>query len=151
MMKRLKIYVAALLIAVGLGAAAAVVPVRTALAADPPAGTAGAAAQEADDTDDTAANPVNTACAALGSANCTDTSGGVGVGNIIKTVITILSWVVGIAAIIMIIYSGFRYVTSRGDANAVSAAKNTLIYALVGIVIVVLAQAIVAFVIDRAT
>jgi hypothetical protein len=70
---------------------------------------------------------------------------------IIGTVINILSVIVGAVSVIMIIIGGFRYVVSNGDSNAVSGAKNAILYAVVGLVVVLFAQIIVAFVIDRAT
>lgn len=73
--------------------------------------------------------------------NCDDS----GIPNVVGNIITILSYIVGVAAIIMIIWAGFRYITSGGDSNKVSQAKNTLIYALVGVVIAILAQALVNF------
>jgi hypothetical protein len=69
--------------------------------------------------------------------------------SIAKTVINILSLVVGIIAVIMIVYGGLRYITSGGDSSKVGNAKNTIIYAIVGLVIVALAQAIVQFVLDK--
>lgn len=69
----------------------------------------------------------------------------------IQTVINIISIIVGIVAVIMIIIAGFKYITSNGDSGAVSGAKNTIIYAIVGLIIVALAQAIVRFVIGRIT
>jgi len=56
-----------------------------------------------------------------------------------------------VAAVIMIIVGGFRYITSGGDSTRVGGAKNTLIYAIVGLIIVALAQAIVHFVLNNAT
>src|SRR4051812_47648428 len=49
---------------------------------------------------------------------------------VIKQVINILSIIVGVAAVIMIIIGGFKYVTSGGDANNIASAKNTIIYAI---------------------
>jgi hypothetical protein len=72
------------------------------------------------------------------------------VTNSISAAVTILSYVAGVVAIIMIILSGFRYTTSGGDSGKIASAKNTLIYALVGIVIAVLAQFLVRFVITQA-
>lgn len=69
------------------------------------------------------------------------------VQNIVTKVINIFSWVVGIVSVIMIIFGGFKYITSGGDAGGVTGAKNTILYAIVGLVIVALAQVIVKFVI----
>jgi len=67
----------------------------------------------------------------------------------IETAINILSFVVGIAAVIMIIIGGFRYITSGGESSSVSGAKDTILYAVIGLVIVAMAQAIVRFVLVR--
>ena len=69
----------------------------------------------------------------------------------IQNVINLLSVAVGIAAVIMLIVGGFRYVTSAGNAETVKAAKNTILYALIGLVIVALAQLIVNFVLNKTT
>lgn len=69
----------------------------------------------------------------------------------IGNVINLISAVVGVAAVIMLILGGFRYITSSGNQEAVKAAKNTIMYALIGLVIVALAQVIVNFVLDKAT
>ncbi len=63
--------------------------------------------------------------------------------------VNLFSIVVGAVAIIMIIVGGFRYITSGGDSNRVGGAKNTLIYAIVGLIIVALAQIIVHFVLNQ--
>lgn len=64
----------------------------------------------------------------------------------IRTVVTILSLAVGVASIIVIIIAGFKYIASAGDQNKVSGAKNTLIYALVGLAIAGLTQFLIHFV-----
>jgi len=69
--------------------------------------------------------------------------------DVIKAVVNILSYLVGVVAVIMVIVSGFKYVTAAGDSSKVSSAKNTLIYAIVGIVIVALSQSIVKFVLNK--
>lgn len=73
------------------------------------------------------------------------------VDEIVSQVINILSLGVGVVAVIMIILGGFRYITSGGDSGNVTSAKNTILYAVVGLVVVALAQVIVRFVIARAT
>ena len=70
---------------------------------------------------------------------------------IIKTVISVISWITGIAAVILIIVSGIKFVTSGGDTNKVASAKGALINALIGIAITVLAQTIIILVIDNVT
>ena len=68
---------------------------------------------------------------------------------IIRNVINILSVIVGVVAVIMIIFGGLKYITSGGDSSNVSSAKNTIIYAIIGLIIVALAQFIVRFVLDK--
>ena len=70
------------------------------------------------------------------------------IGKLANQAVTLFSFIVGAIAVIMIIYGGFRYITSGGDSNSVGTAKNTLIYAIVGLIIVALAQIIVRFVLS---
>jgi hypothetical protein len=71
------------------------------------------------------------------------------INDIIADVINIFSLIVGIVSVIMIIVGGFRYITSGGDSNNVSSAKNTILYAIIGLIIVALAQSIVRFILGR--
>lgn len=73
------------------------------------------------------------------------------INNILKTVINLFSLVVGVVSVIMIIIGGLKYITSGGEASNISGAKNTIIYAIVGLVIVALAQFIVHFVLGKVT
>lgn len=88
-----------------------------------------------------------------GSVDCqTATSGSENhFQGIAKDIVNILSVVVGIAAVVMIIFAGFRYITSGGNQESVKTAKQALIYAIIGIVIVALAQIIANFVFTHAT
>jgi hypothetical protein len=63
-----------------------------------------------------------------------------------KKIVNILLFIIGAIAVIMLIIGGIRYVTSGGDQNHVTAAKNTILYAIIGIVVAVLAFAVVNFV-----
>lgn len=69
--------------------------------------------------------------------------------DIIKNVINVLLYATGILSVILIIISGIKYVVSGGDQAQVTSAKNTILYAVVGLIIAGLAYAIVNFVIDR--
>ncbi len=69
-------------------------------------------------------------------------------GSLAEKAVNLFSFIVGAVAVIMIIYGGFRYITSGGDSGSVGTAKNTLIYAIVGLIIVALAQIIVRFVLS---
>lgn len=71
------------------------------------------------------------------------------INSIVKTIVNIFSAIVGIVSVIMIIFGGFKYITSGGDSGNVSAAKNTIIYAVIGLVVVALAQFIVQFVLNK--
>lgn len=73
------------------------------------------------------------------------------ISNLASKVVNIFSLIVGAVAVIMIIYGGFRYITSGGDSNSVGTAKNTLIYAIIGLIIVAVAQVIVHFVLSNAS
>jgi hypothetical protein len=97
-------------------------------------GKSPAAQQVGNGVDETTTSP---------TPNCGDT----GVNKAINTAVNILSLIVGAAAVIAIISSGFKYITSGGDAGKVGNAKNTLIYALIGVALAVLAQLIVRLVI----
>lgn len=68
--------------------------------------------------------------------------------SVAKNVINVLFWVVGVAAVIVIIYSGLQYILSTGDSGKVQKAKNTIVYAVVGLIVAILSYAIVGFVID---
>ena len=84
-----------------------------------------------------------------GTTQCTEQQAGL--QGTVTTVVNVLSVVVGIVAVIMIIVGGFRYVTSGGKQESVTGAKNTILYAVIGLVIVALAQVIVRFVLTRTT
>ncbi len=73
------------------------------------------------------------------------------VNKLISLIINIFSLVVGIVAVIMIIIGGLKYITSSGDSNNITSAKNTILYAIIGLVVVALAQFIVKFVLGKAT
>ena len=66
----------------------------------------------------------------------------------IKNIVNVLLFVLGAIAVIMIIIGGIRYATSNGDANATKGAKDTVLYAVVGLVVAILAYAIVNFVLE---
>lgn len=71
-----------------------------------------------------------------------------GDAGVFKQVTNTILYIVGIVAVIMLIIGGIRYVTSGGDSKKVTDAKNTVLYAIIGLVIAFLAFAIVNFVIS---
>lgn len=81
---------------------------------------------------------------AQGQDQATDLFGEQG---IFKTITNVLLFIIGAISVIMLIIGGIRYVVSGGDAGAVTSAKNTILYAVVGIVVAILAYAVVNFVI----
>ncbi|MDB5183212.1 MAG: rane protein of unknown function [Candidatus Saccharibacteria bacterium] len=85
------------------------------------------------------------------AANCNnvDATGASSANGLISNIINIFSLVVGIVAVLMIIVAGFRYITSGGNDGNVGTAKNTILYAVIGLVIVALAQIIVRFVLNK--
>lgn len=70
-----------------------------------------------------------------------------GESGIFKTITNVLLFIIGAISVIMLIIGGIRYVVSGGDSGAVTSAKNTILYAIVGIVVAILAYALVNFVV----
>ena len=68
------------------------------------------------------------------------------VNTIVRTIINVIVYIVGLLAVIMIIYGGVLYTTSAGDPGKVKKAKDTILYGIIGLVIAVLAFAIVNFI-----
>jgi len=66
--------------------------------------------------------------------------------DVFKTVVNVLLFVIGAIAVIMLIVGGLRYVLSAGNSTAVTAAKNTILYAIIGLVVAFLAYAIINWV-----
>lgn len=70
-----------------------------------------------------------------------------GNSGIFTQIVSVMMFLVGILSVIMLVFGGLRYVISRGDSKAVESAKNTILYAIVGLIVAILAYAIVNFVI----
>ena len=68
---------------------------------------------------------------------------------VVNNIINIILYIVGILAVVMVIFGGIQYATSAGDTAKVTKAKNTILYGIVGLVIAILAYAIVNFVIQQ--
>lgn len=71
-----------------------------------------------------------------------------GASGTFSTITNILLFIIGAIAVIMIVIGGMRYVLSGGDSNQITAAKNTILYAIVGIIVAILAYAVVNFVLS---
>ena len=72
-----------------------------------------------------------------------------GPGSVLDRVAGIIMYIGGVASVIMIILGGFTFMTGSGDPNTLAAARKTVIYAVVGIIVLVLPSAIVRFVISK--
>lgn len=92
--------------------------------------------------------------AAVSLDNVNETYQGAGQANnlisgnesVLKTIINTMLFIIGVLSIIMLIYGGIRYTTSGGKQDSVTAAKNTILYAIVGLVVALLGYAIVNWV-----
>ena len=105
-------------------------------------------------------NPLGQPCSsgAGASATCQDNNAVqsnpgqnpiVGPNGIITDIVKILSYIIGVAAIVVIIISAIRMIVSGGDPNNVSSSRNAIIYSLIGLAIAVFAQVIVAFILNK--
>ena len=91
------------------------------------------------------------ACGAAGQPSCDSGTATSSLNRTVTNIINILSVIVGVLAVIMIIFAGFRYITSAANEQAVASAKRTLIYAIVGLILVAFSQIIVRFVLKEST
>ena len=71
-----------------------------------------------------------------------------GVGGVLTDITNLFLFVAGALAVVMIIYGGLRYVISGGNSAAVTSAKNTILYAIVGLIVAFLAFAAVNFILS---
>lgn len=67
----------------------------------------------------------------------------------VKNILGIVFGIVGALALLMLVVSGLRYVISGGDPSRISKAKDGIIFALIGLLIAITAEAIVAFVVGN--
>ena len=72
-----------------------------------------------------------------------------GEGGIFQRVVNTILFVIGAIAVLMLIIGGIRYVTSAGNQDAVTGAKNTIMYAIVGLLIAIIAFAAVNFIVQQ--
>lgn len=91
-----------------------------------------------------AAGNTSSVCVANGSNNPLTGSNG-----LITKGANIIAVIAGFAAVVAIMIGGFEYIRSSGDSGKVNKAKNTILFAVIGLVVVVLARAIVAFLIGK--
>jgi len=62
-------------------------------------------------------------------------------------VVNILLFILGAIAVVMIVIGGIRYATSNGESSNIKAAKDTILYAVIGLIVAIMAYAIVNFVV----
>lgn len=100
---------------------------------------------------DAACNGEDTNASSSPSCNDSGSSGEVDpVSDVLNKVTVILSLVLGAIAVIFLIVGGFKYI-SASDSSSVASAKNTIIYALIGLLAAALARPIINLVVGKAT
>lgn len=105
----------------------------------------------------TSSNPLDAACSQTGAAKselCLNKPDGAtdpvsGSGGVIAKALNVILIVAGVAAVIMVMIGGFEYIISSGDSNKISSAKNTILYAVIGLVVALMAEVILKFVIKH--
>ncbi|MEO8785078.1 MAG: pilin [Candidatus Saccharimonadales bacterium] len=101
-----------------------------------------------------ATSPKDAVCEGVGltggSSQCDATSSSKSLNNTLRVVIGGISLVVGVIAVIMLFIGGLKYITSTGDPAKVSSAKDTILYAIIGLIVVAFAQLIVRFTLKTA-
>jgi hypothetical protein len=73
----------------------------------------------------------------------------IGSNGLVRTIANIIAVVAGATAVVVIIISGLRYITSGGDPTKAASARSALIFAVAGIVVIVLADSIISFVLSK--
>lgn len=102
-------------------------------------------------------DPFGQACEETNSAGiCKDNQEGAnplstGNNGLLDQIITVLFLIAGVIAVIMIIVGGFQFVTSSGDSSKAAKGRTTLIYAVVGLVVVMMSATIVRFMVNKLT
>lgn len=69
-----------------------------------------------------------------------------GDGGLFTIIVNVLLFLIGAVSVIMLIIGGIRYTISNGDQGAITSAKNTILYAVIGLIVAILAYAIVGFI-----
>ena len=71
------------------------------------------------------------------------------VPKMVQNIVNLLIYALGIICVIVIIIAGIMYATAAGDSNQITKAKNAILYAVVGLVVALMAYGIVNFVLER--
>lgn len=88
------------------------------------------------------------ACGDGSSSEICGEAGGSSVAGLVATLTGLLFFVIGVIAVIVIIVSGIKYMTADGDSSKIKSAKDTLFYAVIGLVVSIMAYAIVIFIVN---
>lgn len=98
-------------------------------------------------------NPTQQSCAVIGG-NCNELTSDDGLSGdapIVAEIFTVVLRILGGIAVIMLIVGGLRYITSQGDSSKMTQAKNTILYAVIGIVVALLGFGILEYVVNALT
>jgi hypothetical protein len=131
-MKKLRLLLGGVVLCLGLAFSFASLPVGAFNLFSPCSGSASGAAACPSNT-----SPTNGNNAIYGS------------NGILTKAADIMALVVGLTAVIIIIVSGINYMTSQGDSGKIQSAKNTIIYAAIGLVVVVVARSLIVFIVSH--
>jgi hypothetical protein len=88
----------------------------------------------------------NRACEGVLTGTSATTCEDSGLKELFEKVLSILSYGIGAVAVLMIIIGGLRYVLSGGDPNSTKGAKDTIMYAVIGLIVALVARVLVFFV-----
>jgi len=69
----------------------------------------------------------------------------------LESIASFLLWLVGVLSVIMLIWGGIKYTTSAGDSSKVTAAKNIILYSIIGLAVALLSFGIVRFIADNSS
>ncbi|NLA43326.1 hypothetical protein GX865_04220 [Candidatus Saccharibacteria bacterium] len=96
-----------------------------------------------------AVDVLESACGQTGQKNAVCDASSDDVNGLIKNITNTMLFLLGATAVIAIIIGGFMYVTAAGDAGKVKTAKNTVMYAVIGLIVALLAWGIVSFTVTQ--
>ncbi|HOU75801.1 MAG TPA: pilin [Candidatus Dojkabacteria bacterium] len=80
--------------------------------------------------------------------NCSDTTDAASLDEVIRRFLNVASAVAALIAVVILIYGGIQYMISSGDSNKTEKAQNTIIYAIVGLVITAIAWLVIGFILN---
>lgn len=89
------------------------------------------------------------ACGNTGDSDICTQGQGADITPLVQGIVNILLYIAGAVSVFFILFAGFKFITSAGDASKAASARNTLLYAVIGLIVVVLSYAIANFVVDR--